>query len=72
VSISEEDLAFLESQVDAGRSASRSAAVHAAVKSLRTRDLEAAYADAHREWRESGEDDVWQATLGDGLSDETW
>jgi putative addiction module CopG family antidote len=72
VSIPEEDLAYVESQIAAGRFPSRSAVMHAAIKSLRTRDLEAQYAAAAKEWVESGEDVVWDAAIADGLDDSAW
>lgn len=72
VSIPDSDLDYLDEQVTAGLYPTRSAAVHAAIRSLRTRDLEAQYAEAGREWRESGEQAVWDATLADGLDDSTW
>ena len=72
VSIPDDDVAYVESQVAGGRFPSRSAVIHAAIKSLRTRDLEAQYAEAAREWHESGEQAVWEVTVADGLDDETW
>ena len=72
VSIPDEDLAFLESQISSGRYPTRSAAMHAAIKSLRSRDLEAQYAEAARDWQESGEQAHWDVTIADGLDDETW
>lgn len=72
VSIPDNDLAYIESQVSSGRYPTRSAALHAAIKTLRTRDLEAQYAEAAREWHESGEQAAWEVTVADGLDDETW
>ena len=72
VSIPDDDLAYLETQIAAGRYPTRSAAFHAAVKSLRSRDLEAQYAEAMAEWRESPDSTAWETTVGDGIDDETW
>ena len=67
VSIPDDDMAFLEAQIAAGRFPGRSAAVHAAIRSLRERELDAEYAASNREWRESGDADDWDALAGDGL-----
>jgi Arc/MetJ-type ribon-helix-helix transcriptional regulator len=72
VSLPGDDLAYLESQIANGRYATRSAAMHAAIKSLRTRDLEAQYAEAARDWAESGDQAAWGSTVADGLDDEAW
>jgi putative addiction module CopG family antidote len=72
VSIPDDDAAYLDSQVTGGRFSSRSAAVHAAIKSLRSRDLEAQYAEAFRDWHDSGEQAVWDTAIADGLDDEAW
>lgn len=69
VSIPDSDLDYLDRQVAAGLYPTRSAAIHAAVRSLRTRDLEAQYADAARDWRDSGDEAAWEVTIADGLDD---
>jgi hypothetical protein len=46
--------------------------MHAAVRSLRNRDLEAQYAEAAKDWHESGEEAVWDVTVADGLDDSAW
>ncbi|HVB79396.1 MAG TPA: ribbon-helix-helix domain-containing protein [Candidatus Binataceae bacterium] len=46
---------------------SRSQVFEEAVKLLRSRDLETAYREASSEY-----DKGWDATAGDGLTDETW
>jgi len=45
----------------------RSQVFEEAVRLLRSRDLESAYRDSSREY-----DKAWDATAGDGLTDETW
>lgn len=72
VSIPDDDLAYVQTQVASGRYPTRSAVMHAAIRSLRTRDLEAQYAEAARDWRESGEEAVWDVTNADGLDDSAW
>ena len=61
------DLAFLAEYMELSGS-SRSAALHDAVKALRERFLEEAYKAADDEWYESGEAQVWDAVVGDGLN----
>ena len=46
---------------------SRSEVFEEAVKLLRSRELETAYSDARAE-----RDEDWEATVADGLNDETW
>lgn len=46
---------------------SRSQVFEEAIKLLRNRELETAYREANSEI-----DDVWDNTISDGLSDETW
>jgi Arc/MetJ-type ribon-helix-helix transcriptional regulator len=47
---------------------SRSAVVHTAVRMLRSSKLGDAYEDAWREWEESGDADLWDTTVSDGLA----
>ncbi|MBD3942933.1 ribbon-helix-helix protein, CopG family [Microbacterium sp. NEAU-LLC] len=68
VSLSENDLAFLDREALDGRFESRSAAVQEAVRMLRESRLADAYAEAFGEWRESGEEDVWSVASGDGIA----
>jgi putative addiction module CopG family antidote len=67
VSIPDDDVAYLQSQVDAGRFPSRSAVLHAAVRGMRDRDRSADYAAAWDEWAESGDAALWEATIADGF-----
>lgn len=62
VSLPDADVDFLDAYADE-HGLSRSAAVQAAVKSLRTNDLAAAYEAAFS----SESDSDWDATLADGL-----
>ena len=64
VSLSEADLAYLDTQTLAGRYASRSAAFQDAIRKLRESELADAYAEAFSEW----DDDAWDEAVGDGLT----
>jgi Arc/MetJ-type ribon-helix-helix transcriptional regulator len=68
VSLPDEDVEFLDSYAQAQGFGSRSAVVHTAVRMLRSSKLGDAYSDAWREWEESGEADLWDTTISDGLS----
>ncbi|QAY62869.1 antitoxin [Xylanimonas allomyrinae] len=61
------DVAYLERYARRHRLPSRSATLHAAVQALRERELETQYAEAYREWEESGEAAIWDATAADGI-----
>lgn len=69
VSLSDEDVAFLDEYAEALKMSSRSAVLQRAVRLLRTSGLAPAYADAWKEWEESGEAGAWDSTVGDGLGD---
>jgi Arc/MetJ-type ribon-helix-helix transcriptional regulator len=69
VSVSEADLAVLDSYVERTGLPSRSAGVQRAIRMLRFPTLEDDYSQAWDEWSESGEDDVWDEATGDGLAD---
>lgn len=67
VSLPDEDVEYLDAYARATGMASRSAALHKAVRLLRASELGAAYEEAWSEWAEAGDDDVWDAASGDGL-----
>jgi antitoxin MazE9 len=69
ISLSEEDVAFLDEYAKTLNMPSRSAVVQRAVKLLRASGLAPAYADAWREWEESGDADAWESAVADGLGD---
>lgn len=68
VSISDDDLAFLDAETQAGVFASRSAAIAAAIRAYRNRDLALAYVAAFRDWNEAAEDEAWEAVAADGIT----
>jgi Arc/MetJ-type ribon-helix-helix transcriptional regulator len=67
VSLPDEDVEFLDAYAGTHGIESRSAAVHKAVGLLRASELEAAYEAAFDEWTASGEAELWEFTVGDGL-----
>ena len=66
LSLSENDLAFLDAEAVSGHYASRSAAVQDAVRLLRESRLADAYAEAYAD----GYDGDWDITSDDGLATE--
>jgi Arc/MetJ-type ribon-helix-helix transcriptional regulator len=67
VSLPSEDIEFLDEYAKAQGYASRSAVVHTAVRILRSSKLGDAYADAWQEWEDSGESQIWDPAVSDGL-----
>jgi Arc/MetJ-type ribon-helix-helix transcriptional regulator len=67
VSLPDDDVAFLDSYASSKGMASRSAAVHRAVRLLRATELGPAYEDAWAEWAETDESGLWDTTAGDGV-----
>jgi Arc/MetJ-type ribon-helix-helix transcriptional regulator len=67
VSLTEDDVEFLDSYAHAHGIESRSAALHKAVGLLRTSQLASAYEDAWVTWSASGEPDAWDQAVADGL-----
>ena len=66
VSLSREDLEFLDSYKRAHQS-SRSAAVRRAVGLLRLSELSSDYAAAFEEWTGDSHNEVWDAAIADGV-----
>lgn len=66
ISLPDDDVAFLDRYAAERGMASRSAAVHKAVRLLRAAELGAAYEEAWTEWATSGEAELWDSTAGDG------
>jgi Arc/MetJ-type ribon-helix-helix transcriptional regulator len=67
VSLPGDDIAFLDEYAKEQGLESRSAALHRAVRLLRTAELGASYESAWEEWTTDGEDVAWDRTSGDGL-----
>lgn len=68
VSLSEDDLAFLDGEALTGAFANRSAAVQEGIRLLRESRLADAYAEAFGEWHDTGEEDIWHAASADGVA----
>jgi Arc/MetJ-type ribon-helix-helix transcriptional regulator len=69
VSIPDDDVRFLDEYAREQGLESRSAAVHRAVRLLRTAELAEAYQAAWEEWG-SAEAADWDRTAGDGVADD--
>ena len=67
VSIPEQDLRFLDDYVVAEGLDSRSAGIHEAIGALRQMALTLEAEQAIAEWYDSGEAEVWDVTVADGL-----
>jgi len=67
VSLPGEDVQFLDAYAKERGLDSRSAAVHRAVRLLRTAELGAGYEAAWEEWASDGEANLWERATGDGL-----
>lgn len=67
ISLPEEDIEFLDAYAKEHGVGSRSAALHKAVDLLRSEQLASAYEDAWDSWSSSGDSEVWDAALADGL-----
>ena len=67
VSLPGEDVQFLDEYAKEQGLESRSAALHRAVRLLRTAELGATYEAAWKEWAAQGDGPLWESTTGDGL-----
>jgi Arc/MetJ-type ribon-helix-helix transcriptional regulator len=67
VSLPGEDVQFLDEYAKAQGLESRSAALHRAVRLLRTAELGGTYEAAWDEWAATGQPELWEPTTGDGL-----
>jgi Arc/MetJ-type ribon-helix-helix transcriptional regulator len=65
VSLPEDDVEFLDAYAESQGLASRSAALHRAVRLLRGAELGPAYDDAFASWEESGAAADWDVTAAD-------
>jgi Arc/MetJ-type ribon-helix-helix transcriptional regulator len=67
VSLPGEDVQFLDSYAKEQGLESRSAALHRAIRLLRTAELAGTYEAAWDEWTGEGEAELWESTTGDGV-----
>jgi Arc/MetJ-type ribon-helix-helix transcriptional regulator len=69
LSIPDEDVRFLDNFARDHGIASRSAAVQQSIALLRDAELKEQFKIAMREWRDSPDSELWESTVGDGLTD---
>jgi Arc/MetJ-type ribon-helix-helix transcriptional regulator len=67
VSLPGEDVQFLDDYAREQGLDSRSAALHRAVRLLRTAELAGTYEAAWKEWAAQDDATLWESTAGDGL-----
>ena len=67
VSLPGEDVQFLDEYAKEQGLESRSAALHRAVRLLRTAELGGTYEAAWDEWAAQDDGTLWDSTIGDGL-----
>ena len=65
VSVSDEDIEFLDDYARTHRVASRSAALRRAIRLLRASELTDSYAAAFTEWSDDPDDLAWDAATAD-------
>ena len=68
VSLPGEDVQFLDEYAKEQGLESRSAALHRAVRLLRTAELGGTYEAAWEEWAVQDDGTLWDSTIGDGLN----
>ena len=71
VSLSESDVASLDTYARAAGLKSRSAAIQQAIRLLGDPELQSAYEEAWQEWEASGDAETWESATADGLADAT-
>lgn len=67
ISLPDKDVEFLDDHARAEGYQSRSAVVQRAVRLLRSSELGDAYAEAWGEWDDSGDADLWDTAVSDGV-----
>ena len=67
ISLSDDDVEFLDAYAERLGVASRSAVIQKAVRLLRASELGAAYAAAWDEWEASEDSDMWNEVVDDSL-----
>ena len=65
VSVPDEDVEFLDTYAKTHNVASRSAAIHRAIRLLRASELTDSYAAAFTEWSDDPNNDAWDAAVAD-------
>ena len=67
VSLPHEDIDFLDEYAKSLGVRSRSAVIQRAVRLLRATELGPAYAEAWEDWEASGDAEVWDSSVADGV-----
>ena len=67
VSLPHEDVDFLDEYAKSLGVRSRSAVIQRAVRLLRATELGPAYAEAWEDWEASGDAEVWDSAVADGV-----
>ena len=67
VSLPDEDIDFLDEYARSLGVRSRSAVIQRAVRLLRAAELGPAYAEAWEEWQASGDAELWDSAVADGI-----
>jgi Arc/MetJ-type ribon-helix-helix transcriptional regulator len=70
LSLSQQDVDFLDRLSADGTYPSRSAAAAHAIAAMRDRELTDSYVEAFDEWAASGEAELWDVTVADGFDDD--
>ena len=70
ISLPDDDLEFIDEFAATHAVPGRSAVLQRALRLLKEAELEKQYEAAMDEWYESGENEVWDAVVGDGLEAE--
>lgn len=68
ISLSEGEVAALDAYARTAGLPSRSAAIQQAIRLLGDPEMQGAYEAAWQEWQASGEEDAWESTAADGLT----
>jgi Arc/MetJ-type ribon-helix-helix transcriptional regulator len=71
VSVAHQLAQFIERYQATHRVSTKSEVVERALELLQKSELKQQYAQAYREWAESGEAELWDITVGDGLDEQT-
>ena len=70
VSLNPTRIDFIEQYQSSHQVRTKSEVVDRALELLQQEELKLQYAAAYQEWADSGEEEVWEVTVGDGLEPE--
>jgi len=72
LSLTDDDVRFLDERSRGGGYASRSAVVADAIRAMRMADVVDMYVEDFKAWEESGEARLWDLAASDGLDGSDW